>query len=201
MSKKTETIYVIRTTRVPLTLSEMEARKNELPLVIAQEDRLALRRKDVLAELKAEAEDLALLVGQIVQEINTGERVEDLRCPKTPVLSERAWHIIHPITGEVLERIPMQWGEVEKLSQTTIPEDEGAPQEPIVPEYSPLLALPAPPPVGEDLPPLEGVIVEETPLSEAPESANEKSERLSLFEAGKPQSALETASDFAGKLI
>ena len=163
-TKKSETIYVIRTVRLPLTESEMASRKDELPLVISQEERLADRRKSLMAQLKEEAEDLSQKKAQLVEEINSGERVEDLRCLKTPVLSERCWNIMHPTTGEVLERIPMTWAEVEKFTQTTIPEDdeEEAPaQEPIVPEErGRVLALPAPPPVGEDLPMLEGEIVE-----------------------------------------
>lgn len=185
-TKGDEPIYVLRTVRLPLSESEMASRKDELPLVISQEERLADRRKSLMAQLKEEAEDLSQKKAQLVEEINSGERVEDLRCLKTPALSERCWMVMHLTTGEVLERIPMTWAEVEKLSQTTIPEDdeedEAIAGEPIVPDYSPVLALPAPPPVDEDLPMIEGEIIES-------------------FGGDQPQGALETAADFAARLV
>lgn len=167
-NKPVEAIYVTRTTFVPLTENELFARMQELPLVISQQDRLAMRRKDLMAELKAEAEDLAEKIATLTGEINRKERTEDLRCLKHPVLTERLWHIMHPMTGEVMEKIPMGWEEYERLrnaareaeaeataeTQLDLPLAEAGPI--VTPPQPPLLGLPAVsmpmPPVGEELP-------------------------------------------------
>lgn len=182
MSRKTtknDPIYVMRTVRLPLSGSEMESRKSELPLVISQEGRLAEHRKSVMSELKAEAEELADKRDKLVTEINAGERVEDLRCLKAPSLTERTWNIMHPTTGEVLEQVPMTWAEAQGLreaeaeatasTQAELPLDEDDTSEgsnlrhpePPGDGGMRLLALPpmpiVVPPVGADLPALEAV--------------------------------------------
>ena len=192
--KTPESIYVTRTVKLPLSASELEARKSELPLVISQEARLALHRKSVMAGLKDEAEELAEKRDKLVREINSEERVEDLRCLKVPVLFENSWQIIHPTTGEVMERIPMTFGEIERLTkehadrvgdgQMTLPEEEEAPdssdeksdaedEEPGEGGSFRLLALPEPspvPPVGEDLPALEVIEGEIVDLESVPDA-------------------------------
>lgn len=160
-NKPVEPIYVTRTTRVPLTENELFARMQELPLVISQQDRLAMRKKDLMAELKAEAEDLAEKIATLTGEINRKERTEDLRCLKHPVLTERTWHIMHPMTGEVMEKIPMGWEEYERLKSAAHEAEAEATAEtqldlPLA-EAGVLVTPPQPtplglPPVGNDLP-------------------------------------------------
>ena len=177
-NKPADPIYVTRTTTVPLTENELFARMQELPLVISQQDHLEMRRKDLLAELKAEAQELVEKISTLTSEINRKERTEDLRCLKHPVLSDRAWHVMHPMTGEIMEKIPMGWEEHERLKnaaqeseasttadkQLDLPLSEAGP----IVTLPELLALPAMPvivpPVGADLP-----IIEATHVDEAPE--------------------------------
>lgn len=175
-NKTADPIYVTRTTTVPLTENELFARMQELPLVISQQDHLEMRRKDLLAELKAEAQELVEKISTLTSEINRKERTEDLRCLKHPVLSDRAWHVMHPMTGEIMEKIPMGWEEHERLKnaaqgaeaeatadkQLDLPLSEAGPI--VTPPQPELLALPAMPvivpPVGEELPLLEAAHVD-----------------------------------------
>ena len=176
-NKPADPIYVTRTTTVPLTENELFARMQELPLVISQQDHLEMRRKDLLAELKAEAQELVEKISTLTSEINRKERTEDLRCLKHPVLSDRAWHVMHPMTGEIMEKIPMGWEEHERLKnaaqgaeaeatadkQLDLPLSEAGVI--VTPPQPELLALPAMPvivpPVGAELPMIEAAHVDE----------------------------------------
>lgn len=150
MSKKAkfENLTVMRSVHVPLTQSEIDARKTELPLIIQRRKGVESRKKDANSGFKAEMDEIADTEERLVGEINSGKTIQDLLCPKRPNLADKTWEIIHPTTGEVMESEPMKWSEVEALTQTEIPiDDEGAEaaQEVVVeaPSESPLLMIEA----------------------------------------------------------
>lgn len=162
MSKKTkfENLTVMRSVHVPLTQSEIDARKTELPLIIQRRKGVESRKKDANSGFKAEMDEIADTEERLVGEINSGKTIQDLQCPKRPNLADKTWEIIHPTTGEVMESEPMKWSEVEALTQTEIPiddeETEAAQEVVVTPEQPSLLMIEA---AQEEA--IEGEVVEE----------------------------------------
>lgn len=137
MSKKAkfENLKVMRSVHVPLTQSEIDSRKTELPLIIQRRKGVESRKKDANSGFKAEMDEISDTEERLVGEINSGKTIQELLCPKVPNLADKTWEIIHPTTGEVMETEPMKWSEVEFLSQTEIEIDEEAtPEQEVVVE-------------------------------------------------------------------